>query len=354
MKTLVKWGVGALVALLVVAAAGFAWAHVTANARNHMAVDAKGKDLPVPWPLTEQEIAAARAEHQRALAGDAPAEGEASDDAQAEGAAPESLGSLGDVDLTTLAMERAIARGKHIIHSRAGCVDCHKEDFGGGVIFDNGAMGRWVAPNITKGKGGVVADYTPADWDRILRHGVRKDGTAATMPAIDFAYLSDQEISDIIAYVSSVPSVDRENPPSTMGPIFKVLMATGGFPISAEIIDHEKPRPVTPPAAAVNVEYGKHLATVCVGCHGMQLSGGPIPGADPSWPPAANLTPHDSGLKGWSEGDFVKAMREGKRPDGSDINTVMPWKATANMTDLELKAIYTYLATLPPLAKGAR
>ena len=66
-----------------------------------------------------------------------------------------------------------------MIESRVGCVDCHKADFGGGAIFDNAPMGRWVAPNLTSGKGSVTKDYKTSDWDRILRHGVRKDGTAA-------------------------------------------------------------------------------------------------------------------------------------------------------------------------------
>ena len=31
---------------------------------------------------------------------------------------------------------------------------------------------------------------------------------------------------------------------------------------------------------------GKHLVQVCTGCHRSNLSGGPVPGGDPKWPPA--------------------------------------------------------------------
>ena len=77
-------------------------------------------------------------------------------------------------------------------------------------------------------------------------------------------------------------------------------------------------------------------------------------GAPPEAPPPANLTPHASGLAGWSEADFVKAMRSGERPDGRVLNPFMPWPTFARMTDDELAALWRYLSTLPPLPKGSR
>ena len=48
-------------------------------------------------------------------------------------------------------------------------------------------------------------------------------------------------------------------------------------------------------------------------------------------------------------------MREGKRPDGTDINPVaMPWPAFSQMTDTELAALWLYLETLPPTPYGNR
>ena len=45
----------------------------------------------------------------------------------------------------------------------------------------------------------MVTDYEPADWDRIVRHGLLSDGRPAAMPSEDFQMMSDQELSDIIA-----------------------------------------------------------------------------------------------------------------------------------------------------------
>ena len=116
--------------------------------------------------------------------------------------------------------------------------------------------------------------------------------------------------------------------------------------VPAEELDHA-PRTRVAPAEAATPEYGAYLAQVCTGCHGPDLAGRRVPGTPPELPPAANLTPHADGLGGWTEADFITALRAGKRPDGSDIHPFMPWKTYGAMTDVELRAIWAHLATLP-------
>ena len=85
-----------------------------------------------------------------------------------------------------------------------------------------------------------------------------------------------------------------------------------------------------------------------------QFSGGRIESGPPDWPPASNLTPRaDSRVATWSEDDFLKAIRTGRRPDGVELNEAMP-RAFANMNDLELKALWLFLKSLPPVATGTR
>ena len=71
-------------------------------------------------------------------------------------------------------------------------------------------------------------------------------------------------------------------------------------------------------------------------------------------PIVANLTPDATGLKTWNEGDFLRAMHEGTRPDGSKLNDAMPWRIYGKMGDTELKAVWAFLRTLPPVPKGQR
>jgi mono/diheme cytochrome c family protein len=64
-----------------------------------------------------------------------------------------------------------------------------------------------------------------------------------------------------------------------------------------------------------------------------------------------NLTPdRNTGLGIWTEEMFVQAIRTGKHMGVSrPINPPMPWPAYRNFSDDDLKAIYAYLRTVPPI-----
>jgi mono/diheme cytochrome c family protein len=68
---------------------------------------------------------------------------------------------------------------------------------------------------------------------------------------------------------------------------------------------------------------------------------------------AANLTPDSAtGIGAWTEEVFVKTLRTGKhlgQENGRPIMPPMPWQYVAKMTDEDLKAIYSYLRSLPPV-----
>ena len=132
--------------------------------------------------------------------------------------------------------------------------------------------------------------------------------------------------------------------------MFSFVVAFGDD-LSPYTVDHQKPHPAEPPVEAASVEMGQHIAQVCRGCHGEGLSGGKVAG-DPNMPVVANLTPHETGLRGWTEADFLRAIREGKRKDGTDIKPQMPWQTYRQMNDVELKALWAYLQTVPAVAKG--
>jgi cytochrome c553 len=233
-------------------------------------------------------------------------------------------------------------RGAHVTIAVAKCVGCHGDDLGGAVMEDSPAFGRIVGPNLTRGRGGVGARYGPADWVRAVRHGVAPDGRALIfMPAHELRALSDRDLADVIAYVTSVPPVDRAMPPTRPGPVARTLYLTAGFPlVPADLIDHGAPPPAAP-SPGHTVAYGAYLATAggCTGCHGPKLDGvGGMPGA-------RDLTPTSLGR--WTLADFTRALREGRRPDGSPLSAEMPWRYTAKMSDDEIAALWLYLRALP-------
>jgi hypothetical protein len=66
---------------------------------------------------------------------------------------------------------------------------------------------------------------------------------------------------------------------------------------------------------------------------------------------AANLTPDtNTGLGIWTEEMFIRAIREGKHMGyGRDLLPPMPWQYFSELTDEDLKAIFAYLRSIPPV-----
>ena len=68
---------------------------------------------------------------------------------------------------------------------------------------------------------------------------------------------------------------------------------------------------------------------------------------------AANLTPDDTGIGAWTFENFLTAIRKGKYKglEGSrDLLPPMPWQMYRNMTDDDLRSVFTYLKSLPPVS----
>jgi mono/diheme cytochrome c family protein len=250
-----------------------------------------------------------------------------------------------------------LARGKHVATVR-GCASCHGSNLAGRVFIDHPMIGRFVASNLTQGAGGIGGQYSDTDWARAIRHGVNRSGRGIlVMPSAEFFSLSDADLSALIAYVKSVPSVDNVLPPSALSLIGRgvITLNRAVSILSAERIDHNAPYPVAP-AIGVTADYGRYLASTCSGCHGAGFSGGAIPGAPPNWPPAANLTPEAGvALVRWSLPQFVQTLRTGNTPEGRALNPrYMPWKVLGQMTDEELHAVWLFLRSLPPKSYGNR
>ena len=300
------------------------WAKSATAKRLSQKVSVHEVTFPIPFPLSEREL-----EQLKAEAGD----------------------GFANLDFAVIAQERALKRGKYLVEARYSCAECHGANFGGGLMVDEPPIMTAKGKNITRGNGSVVLNYTPSDWDRTVRHGILPNGRLTIMPSTDFLRMSDQELSDIIVYVRSMPPVDNTVPEVTYGPIGNLLIGSGKVPLSGEEVSHHTPHPVWPPAETAP-DYGRHVTQVCAGCHGPTLTGGPIIGGPPDWPPAKNLTPHADGLHGWTQADFNKALRQGVGKSGQKLRTPMDGisKFAEKMSDRDLEAMFTYLQSLPPTA----
>lgn len=248
----------------------------------------------------------------------------------------------------------AIARGRQLVESIGGCAAaaCHGPDLGGGKTIEFGPIGRITAPNIA---GSALVNYSDGALARLLRDGVKWDGRSVLfMPVEDFNWLPSSDVGAMIAYLRTVPAVDRRAGPTNITLLGKVLDRRGTLALDvARRVDHHRNAEV-PPQPGPTAEYGRFLANGCTGCHGEHLGGGPLPGAPASLAVPANLTPDVTGLAGWTFGDFERALNTGIRKDGRRLDPIMPFDSYANYSGTQKHALWAYLQSVPSAPFGSR
>ena len=161
------------------------------------------------------------------------------------------------------------------------CAGCHGSDLSGVENwFSAGPLGTVDSTNLTSGQGGFGREATSVDdYVRAIRHGIDPNGKPIFMPAVvSTAYLSDEDLSAIIAYVRSVPPVDHVTHGQKFTPLTKIMAAAGMLgQLPVESVSHATQ--VAAPQKGVNKEYGEYMVNTndCRICHGPKLNGGPFP-----------------------------------------------------------------------------
>ncbi len=263
-------------------------------------------------------------------------------------------------DLRATTDSATIAKGRYLVHGPAHCVDCHTHGPGGllsgGVPFVL-PLGTMYSPNITPDPETGIGRRTDAEIARMLRYNVRPHGRAAA-GFMQFAGLSDEDIVAILSYIRSVPPVRNPVAAHDLSLMGKVVAA---FVIKPHPRESSAPR--LSPAIAPTVERGEYLVNSvgeCAGCHtlrdlrtgafiGPHLGGGfEFPSdVDPTLvftPP--NLTSDPTGITGQAtEDQFVWRFRQGAMIPES----IMPWQAFGLMHEDDIRAIYRYIRTVPPV-----
>jgi mono/diheme cytochrome c family protein len=112
-----------------------------------------------------------------------------------------------------------------------------------------------------------------------------------------------------------------------------------------------------------DAKRGEYLAKAggCVGCHTEDKEGAtPFAGGRALKTPfgtfyGPNITPDKkAGVGAWTEGDFLRALRLGDRPDGSNYFPAFPYPSFTKITDGDARDLWAYLRTLPPSATPSK
>jgi mono/diheme cytochrome c family protein len=202
----------------------------------------------------------------------------------------------------------------------------------GKVFVDRWFIGRIVAPNLTKAQ----REYSDAELDGIIRYGIRPNGKSViAMPSGTFAVLTDQDLSAIVSYLRSLPVRDGPARGVRLGPLARVLLATGRISPAAEEAERASQLTKSYPAPSDSNWTGAYLArTTCTQCHGLDLRGRPD-GRPPDLK-IAGLYPLDA---------FTHLMRTGKAPGEREIGLMsrVARDHLSNFTDAEIVSLHRYL-----------
>jgi len=242
-----------------------------------------------------------------------------------------------DVAVAAPTLVGSAESGKHWA-AILGCTDCHDATLHGNVIDDESfLLGTLVAPNLTVKRKG----YTDAGLARMIRFGIRSDGTGVQlMPSSAFYHVDDQTIADIIAFVRSAPDAERTLPLATNGPLTRWNLLTGEWKLAPDAIDRKAARLGDAPHTDA-LDRGHYLATVACGeCHGLEQKGDPAGGV-----------PNLAVAKVYTAEEFTNLMRTGNAKGGRQISQMMSSVAKrrfAAFTDDEITSLKNYLDSRAP------
>jgi mono/diheme cytochrome c family protein len=260
---------------------------------------------------------------------------------------------------------KLLQRGTYLMDSVVACGNCHVQRDKGKPLFDRGLSGGMLfdeepfkayASNITPDRETGIGKWTDAQLIKAIREGIRPDGSliGPPMPIMFYRGMSDDDVKAIVAYLRAQPPVRNAVPKSE----YRIKLPPNYGPAIS--------KKVVAPSPKATLKYGAYLAGPlghCMDCHTPWVKGHPDmkrvgAGGNPFRGPwgvavARNLTPHETGLKGWSDGEIARAIREGVRKDGSQLMPPMAFGWYKNISEGDMKALIGYLRSLRPLPLGS-
>ncbi len=112
-----------------------------------------------------------------------------------------------------------------------------------------------------------------------------------------------------------------------------------------------------------SIDRGAYLFALagCGGCHTDEAHhGAPLAGGTPIDTPfgtffGPNISADPAyGIGKWSDTDFIEALRQGLRPDGSHLFPAFPYTSFTLITDTDLLDLKAYIFAQPPVAQASK
>lgn len=252
--------------------------------------------------------------------------------------------------------QAAITRGEYVMRL-ADCAACHKPNFAGGYKIDT-PFGSLVTSNITPDRDSGIGKMTQRDFFNAVRQGMGSNGLLyPAMPYPAYTKLSDGDMRDLWAYISTIPPVKKEIKENAgMNFPYNIRLAMAGWDML--FFDNASFAPERDQSVAWN--RGKYLTdgpAHCGTCHtprnplGGERTDAYMQGALLGTWYAPDITPNMStGIGRWSIEHLTNYLKTGSDgvavaagPMAEAVEHSFQYYATS-----DLQAIGAYLKSLPP------
>ncbi|HZD89157.1 MAG TPA: c-type cytochrome [Pseudolabrys sp.] len=267
---------------------------------------------------------------------------------------------IGSTGAQAASKSALVKRGSYLVNTIMTCGNCHTppgpkgpimaKAFSGGLSWDEPPF-KVTAPNITQDKETGIGKWADADIKKLLRKGVRPNGTpiAPIMPTGFYGIITDHDMDAIVAYLRTLKPIKNKVPE----PVYR-------FPAPRQIFPGAE-KPYTEAMFKNNpVKHGFYLATIghCMECHTpmvkgqhpwdkMGTGGMKFPGP---WgvSVSANVTEDKAkGIGKWTNADIRRAITTGIAKDGHHLKPPMGFGYYAKMKRSDISDIIAWLRTLP-------
>jgi mono/diheme cytochrome c family protein len=263
---------------------------------------------------------------------------------------------------------QAVARGAYLA-AAGDCQGCHTDPKGGAPLAGGHplgtAFGTFYAPNITVDTQAGIGTWSEADFRRAMREGKGAHGEFLypVFPYTAFSGMSDQDISDLYAYLRAQPTSSRQAAADQIKFPFGLRPLLGFW--RALYFRRGPLQPVAGQTAEWN--RGRYLAEAvshCGECHTPRNALGALDNSrayagDPHGPDkqrTPNITPGGR-MATWSVDDIAELLDSGMTPDGDFMGGSMGAvvKGTSKLSPADRKAIAVYVKSLAskPSARAA-
>jgi mono/diheme cytochrome c family protein len=231
---------------------------------------------------------------------------------------------------------------------------------GGGKVAT--PFGTFYGTNITADEETGIGKWSDTEIAAAIRHGWLPDGSAESpaMPYYRYAGMSDRDVADLIAYLRSLPPVQRPNKDHEVElPFARLAYRAWRF----LFVDAPAPAATAPSDGVSRGRYLVDHVAICGDCHTPRSRFGAEDGtrylagtaAGPGGAKVPNITPHRTGIGDWDASDIISVLTLGMLPNFDNVQGLMaevvdgkaggPGYKDAPKSDLD--AIAAYLNTVP-------